>query len=110
MASSTPGRDGFADLATHGAIGDGFGCPYVAPARAASQAWRNVAGGEAPGLPSRNAPVRGDDEKQTADGRAIPAMIVLAVASLSRGICAAASQMPANRTSKKPISAKRLPD
>lgn len=41
--------------------------------------------------------------------RAIAAMIVLAVGSLNCGICAAASQIPANRTSRKPISASRLP-
>ena len=40
---------------------------------------------------------------------AIPAMIVRAVPRFSCGICGAASQMPAIRISKKPISAKRLP-
>jgi hypothetical protein len=55
-------------------------------------------------------PVRGDDEKQTADGESDSRDDRPCSGQLSRGICAAASQMPANRTSKKPISAKRLPD
>jgi hypothetical protein len=41
--------------------------------------------------------------------RATAAMIVRAVAILKRGICAAANQIPANRTSRKPVSARVCP-
>jgi hypothetical protein len=40
----------------------------------------------------------------------MPTMIVLVVPWLNSGICAAASQMPAKRMSKKPTSASFLPD
>lgn len=55
------------------------------------------------------APMRGDDEKRTGDRERYPRDDVLAVPSLSCGICAAASQTPAKSTSKNPTSATRMP-
>src|SRR5580693_8880260 len=47
--------------------------------------------------------------RMPATARAMPATIVRVVANLSAGSCAAASQIPANRMSRNPISARRRP-
>ena len=54
-------------------------------------------------------PVRGDDEKQTRECERDTRDDRPAVPNLNAGTCAAASQTPANRMSRNPISARRTP-